>query len=65
MTETHISRIKKCDNLNKLANKKKINRTVYTDFRNQLTNDLRQAKTKYFEEQFEISANNTKKKHGK
>ena len=61
MTETHISRIKKRDNLNKLANKKKINRTVYTDFRNQLTKDLRQAKTKYFEEQFESSANNTKK----
>merc|ERR1739842_6383 len=46
---------------NKLANKKKINRNVYTEFRNQLTKELRQAKTKYFANEFEMNANNTKK----
>ena len=46
VTETLISKIKRRDNLNKLANKKKINRNVYTEFRNQLTKELRQAKTK-------------------
>ena len=41
--------------------KKKINKTVYTKFRNKLTNDLRQARRIYFEEQLESSANNIKK----
>ena len=53
-----------CDNLNKLANKKKINRNIYTEFRNQLTKELRQAKTKYFAYQFEMNANDTKKNLG-
>ena len=61
MTETLISKIKRRDNLNKLANKKKIVRTVYTEFRNNLTTELRQAKTNYYENQFEMNANNTKK----
>ena len=61
VTETLISKIKRRDNLNKLANKKKIDRTVYTEFRNNLTTELRQAKTKYYEEQFEMNTNNTKK----
>ena len=61
MTETLISNIKRRDNLNKLANKKKIVRTVYTEFRNNLTTELRQAKTNYYENQFEMNANNTKK----
>ena len=47
--------------MNKLANKKKIDRTPYTEFRNKLTTELRQAKTKYYEEQFEMNTNNTKK----
>ena len=61
MTETLISKIKRRDNLNKLANKKKIVRTVYTEFRNNLTTELRQAKTNYYENQFEMNENNTKK----
>ena len=61
VTETLISKIKRRDNLNKLANKKKIDRTVYTEFRNNLTTELRQAKTNYYEDQFEMNANNTKK----
>jgi len=47
--------------LNKLANKKKIDRTVYTEFRNNLTTELRQAKTNYYEDHFVRNANNTKK----
>ena len=65
VTETLISKIKRRDNLNKLANKKKIDRTVYIEFQNNLTTELRQAKTKYYEEQFEMNTNDTKKKHGK
>ena len=61
VTETLISKIKRRDNLNKLANKKKIVRTVYTEFRNNLTTELRQAKTNYYENQFEMNENNTKK----
>ena len=61
VTETHLSRIRKRDHLKKLARKKKINKSVFTEFRNKLTKDLRQAKSRYFEEQLERSANNIKK----
>ena len=61
VTETLINKIKERDKLHKLASKKKISRTVYTVFRNKLSNEFRQAKTKYFEEQFERNANNVKK----
>ena len=61
VTETHLSQINKRDNLKKLFKKKKINKRVFTEFRNKLRNDLRQAKRIYFEEQFENSSNNIKK----
>ena len=61
VNEILINRMKIRDKLNKLANKKRIDRKIFTDFCNQLTSQLRQAKTKYFEEQFEIYENNIKK----
>ena len=61
VTEALINKIKERDKLHKLAGQKIINRKVYTDFRNQLTNEFRQAKTKYFQEQFERNSNNIKK----
>ena len=61
VNDTLIRRIKIRDNLNKLARKKKMNRKVYTVFRNKVTSELRLAKTKYFEEQFEKYADNIKK----
>ena len=50
VTETLINKIKERDKLHKLASKKKISRTVYTVFRNKLSNEFRQAKIKYFED---------------
>ena len=64
VTEALINKIKERDQLHKLAGQKIINRKVYTDFRNQLTNEFRQAKTKYFQEQFERNSNNIKKNMG-
>ena len=61
VTEALINKIKERDKLHKLASKKRISRKVFTDFRNQLTTEFRQAKTKYFEEQFERNSNNIKK----
>ena len=61
VTDTLISKTKERDRLHKLASKKIIDRVVYTEFRNKLTKEFRQAKTKYFEEQFKRNANNVKK----
>ena len=61
MTDTFITKIKKRDSLHKLASKKIITRTEYTDYRNNLTKELREAKTKYFGDQFERNSNNIKK----
>ena len=64
VNNTLIRRIKIRDNLNNLARRKKIDRKVYTVFRNKVTSELRLAKTKYFEEQFEKHADNIKKNLG-
>ena len=61
VTETHLSNINNRDNLKKLWKKKEINKTIYTKYRNKLTNDLRRARRIYFEEQLESSAKNIKK----
>ena len=55
-----VNKLKIRDKLNKLSKNKKIDREVYTRFRNQVTNELRQAKAKYFEDQFETNENNIK-----
>ena len=49
------------ENLNKLSKKKTICRKIYTVFRNKVTTELRIAKAKYFEEQFETHKNNIRK----
>ena len=54
-------RIKIRENLNTLSRKKKINRKVFAVFRNRVTSQLRSAKAKYFEEQFERCSDNIKK----
>ena len=61
INDISIKRIKIRDNLKKLARKKLIKRKIYTDFRNKVTNELNSAKTKYFENQFEMYATNIKK----
>ena len=61
VTETLINKTKERDKLHKLAGKSETNWKKYTDFRNRLTTEFRQAKAKYFEEQFERNANNVKK----
>ena len=58
ITENLITKMKIRDNLNKLAKNKKIDRKTFTDYRNLLTTELRNAKTNYFEDQFK-----TRKKH--
>ena len=47
--------------MHKLLTKKKIPKTEYSNYRNKLTTELREAKTKYFENQFEMNSNNIKK----
>ena len=39
----------------------KISKTEYSNYRNKLTIELREAKTKYFKKQFEMNSNNIKK----
>ena len=61
VTEILINRMKIRDELHKLANKNRIDRKIFTVFRNRITSQLRQAKTKYYEEQFKTNINNIKK----
>ena len=64
VTEILINRMKIRDELHKLANKNRIDRKIFTVFRNRITSQLRQAKTKYYEEQFKTNINNIKKNMG-
>ena len=61
VNETLIKRIKIRDKLCKLAKKNRIDDKILSDFRNLLTSQLRQAKFKYYEDQFRINSNNIKK----
>ena len=47
-----------------MLRKKKIAKSVYTDFRNALKNRLRAAKNEYFKNLFELHQNNIKKTWG-
>ena len=44
-----MEKIKNRDRLNKLSKKNRISRKEYTDYRNSLTTELRQAKTTYYD----------------
>ena len=49
------------DKLYKLASRKRINIQIYKDFRNLLTNRIRKAKAKYYEDDFKKTSLNIKK----
>ena len=49
------------DKLNRAVNKNKVERKIFTDFRNELENRLREAKTTYFRKKFEEHSKNIKK----
>ena len=59
--DTLIKRMKIRENLNKLYKKRRISRKIFTAFRNKVTTELRIAKAKYFEVQFEAHKNNIRK----
>ena len=61
VNEILINRIKIRNKLSKLAKKHRIDQKIYADFRNLLTSQLREAKSKYYEEQFKNNSNNIKK----
>ena len=56
-----VKRIKIRDRLLHLANKGRIDRVRYTDFRNMLNNQLREAKASYFDNKFNDCYGNIKK----
>ena len=61
VNQTLISRLKIRDKLGKLSSKGRIDRKIYTMFRNELTKQLRHAKATYFNHQFDNCKNNIKK----
>ena len=61
VNDSLIEKIKIRDKLAKLSSKNKISRKQYTDYRNSLTTELRQAKATYYENQLETHSNNIKK----
>ena len=64
VNEELINGIKRRDQLNKAANKKRIDRKEYTDYRNALKTKFREAKAKYYKDQFEANAKNILKNVG-
>ena len=64
VTDTLINKIDERDRLHKLSSKNRISRLEFTEYKNNLTKELRYAKTKYFGDQFERNSNNIKKDVG-
>ena len=60
ITSKMIENIKRKHNLAGLAKKGKIDKKTYTDFKNELTKELRQAKANYYEGQFSKSIGDVK-----
>ena len=56
-----VNRIKIRDRLSKLSNKGRINRNIYTRFRNSLTQQIRDSKATYFNTQFDKCKSNIRK----
>ena len=56
-----VNRIKIRDKLGKLSSKGRIDRKIYTQFRNMLTKQIRDAKAIYFNNQFDKCKNNIRK----
>ena len=61
VTETLANRIKIKDKLARLYNKGRLNKEIYTGFRNILNTQLRKAKANYFHSEFTKYEGNTKK----
>ena len=61
VNQTLINRMKIRDRLCKLSSKGRIDRKIYTKFRNDLTNQLKCAKANYSSHQFDNCKNNIKK----
>ena len=53
VSQVLVKRIKIRDKLFKLSNKGRVDRNIYTQFRNLLTNQIRDAKATYFNNQFD------------
>ena len=61
VTDSLVRKIKIKGNLLKLSNKGTVNREIYTRFKNNLTTQLRQAKSNYFDKEFNKCEGNVKK----
>ena len=61
VSETLVKRIKMRDKLAKLSNKGRIDREIFTQYRNSLNSQLRNAKTSYFQYEFSKCEGNIKK----
>ena len=62
VSEVLVNRIKIRDKLFKLSSKGRIDRNIYTQFRNLLTKQIRDAKGTYFNNQFDKCKNDIRKK---
>ena len=58
VTDSLARNIKIKYNLSRMANKGRINKKIYTDFKNKLTTELRIAKAKYYENEFFLNTGN-------
>ena len=61
VTTRLADRLKIKDNLNKLSNLGRIDRVVYTRFRNKITAQIRQAKAKFYDQEFVKCQSNIRK----
>ena len=61
ITQVLVNRLKIRDRMAKLSNRGRIDRNTYTQFRNLLTKQIRNAKVKYFNDQFEKCKNDIRK----
>ena len=61
VTDTLLLKIDNRDKLSKAADKNRISRDVFANYRNKLTSELRKAKAKYFANEFKKNSNNLKK----
>ena len=61
INQTLVNRIKMKDKLCRQSSKGRIDRKIYTDFRNDLTSQIRKAKASYFEDKFNMCKGNIKK----
>ena len=61
VTTSLVNRLKIRDNLGRLASKGRLDRKIYTDFRNKVTKQLRELKSLYYNQEFAKNNGNIKK----